>query len=517
MNMPSHPDRAIRLHPADNIVVALCDLTAGSHLELPRPIQIRQAVSLGHKVAALPIDQGQTIVKYGQPIGVARQPILPGEWVHSHNLEQEAPSGEYEFATRVPVPPVADRPESTFQGYERADGSAGTRNYLAIISNVNCSATVSRSIARHFTADRLRDFPQVDGVIALTHHSGCAMQSGGHQHRILNRVMAGVARHPNVGGYLLVGLGCEQVSLEYLIQDQQLVQIDPRSRATSPPTTLTIQNQGGTSRTVEAGIRAVAELLPRVNEVRRQSIPARKLILATQCGGSDGSSGITANPALGWASDQIVACGGTVILGETTEIAGAEQLLTQRAVSADVGKKLLERIAWWRWYAGVFGEQIDDNRSVGNAAGGLTTIAEKSLGAIAKGGSTALVDVYQYAEPVRHQGLVIMDSPGFDPCSLTGMVAAGANLIVFTTGRGSCYGCKPVPSIKVASNSPMFHRMRDDMDLNAGCILEGVPLETVGRQIFQEILDVASGKKTRSEHHGIGDDEFVPWMIGPVL
>jgi altronate dehydratase len=357
----------------------------------------------------------------------------------------------------------------------------------------------------------------VDGVVAFGYHGGCAMQFAGQQHQILNRVMGGFARHPNVGGYLLVGLGCEQVTLDYLMQDQQLVQIESPAESATNSVILSIQDSGGTARTVEEGIAGVARLLPRVNDVQRESIPAGELVVATQCGGSDGSSGITANPALGLASDRIVACGGTVILGETTEIAGAEQLLTRRAVSAAVGRKLLERIRWWRGYAELFGEQLDDNRSAGNEAGGLTTIAEKSLGAIAKGGNTALTDVYQYAEPITKNGLVVMDSPGFDPCSLTGMVASGANLIVFTTGRGSCYGCKPVPSIKVASNTPMYERLRDDMDINAGCILEGTSLDMVGEQIFQRMLAVASGEKTKSEHHGIGDEEYAPWMIGPIL
>ena len=326
-----------------------------------------------------------------------------------------------------------------------------------------------------------------------------------------------MARHPNIGGYLLVGLGCEQVSLDYLMRDQQLVQITHAGLPATAPPVLIMQDVGGTSRTVEEGIRQLAQLLPRVNDVRRQSIPASELVVAAKCGGSDGSSGVTANPALGLASDQIVACGGTVILGETTEIAGAEHLLTRRAVSETVGRKLVERIQWWRWYAGIHGEQLDDNRSAGNAAGGLTTIAEKSLGAIAKGGRSALVEVYGYAEPVTHKGLVIMDSPGFDPACLTGMVAGGANVIVFTTGRGSCYGCKPVPSIKVSSNTPLYHRMQDDMDLDAGCVLQGTPLATVGQQIFQKILSVASGELTKSEQQGVGDEEFVPWMIGPVL
>jgi altronate hydrolase len=346
------------------------------------------------------------------------------------------------------------------------------------------------------------------------------MQFAGMQHRILNRVLGGMARHPNVGGYLLIGLGCEKATLDFLIEDQQLVQIEGlvSSNLASSPPTLTMQSEGGTSRTIAAGIAKIKQLLPVVNAARRQPIPASELILGTQCGGSDGNSGITANPALGYASDLLVDQGGTSILGETTEIVGAEHLLTARAASREIGQKLLDRIAWWRWYAGLFQETIDDNRSAGNAKGGLTTIAEKSLGAVAKAGSRMLMEVYDYAERVTAKGLVIMDSPGFDPASITGMVAGGANVVVFTTGRGSCYGCKPAPSIKIATNTPMYERMEDDMDLNAGRILTGeVTVEEMGREIFDKMLSVASGEKTKSEAQGLGDEEFVPWMVGPVL
>jgi altronate hydrolase len=390
---------------------------------------------------------------------------------------------------------------------------------LAVISSVNCSASVTRAIARHFDRQRLSAFPNVDGVVALTHHGGCAMQFNGQQHQILNRVLGGMARHPNIGGYVLIGLGCEKATLDFLIADQRLVQIEGlagSSLDTRPPT-LTMQTVGGTAKTIEAGIRLVEQLLPQVDQVQREPIPASELILATQCGGSDGSSGITANPAVGVACDLLVDQGGTAILGETTEIVGAEHLLTRRAVNEPVGRKLLEKIAWWKWYAGLFGETLDDNRSAGNAAGGLTTIAEKSLGAIAKAGSRPLVQVYEYAEPVAERGLVIMDSPGFDPASITGMVAGGANLVVFTTGRGSCYGCKPAPSLKIATNTPMFQRMQDDMDVDAGRVLAGATVEDLGREIFELLLDVASGRPTKSEAQGLGDEEFVPWMIGPIL
>jgi altronate hydrolase len=336
-------------------------------------------------------------------------------------------------------------------------------------------------------------------------------------------VLGGIARHPNIGGYLLIGLGCETATIGHLISDQRLYHIraangssltpDPR-----PPTpALSIQDQGGTQKTIDEGLRVIAEMLPRVNDVRREPIPASEIMLGTNCGGSDGNSGITANPALGIAADMLVAAGGTVILAETTELYGAEQLLTRRAKTPAVADKLLERIRWWEWYAHTLGGTLDNNPSPGNKAGGLTTIYEKSLGAVAKGGSTALVDVYQYAEPVTARGLVVMDTPGLDPVSVTGIVAGGANVIAFTTGRGSCFGCKPSPSIKIATNTPLFQRMPDDMDLNAGPILAGRPVAEVGRKIFAEILAVASGKKTKSELLGLGDEEFVPWTVGPVF
>lgn len=510
-------DSTIRLHPHDNVVVSKRPLSAGESIEDHNAtIQINQDIPFGHKVASNAISCGESVIKYGQNIGRATQDISRGEWVHSHNLANvDQNKDEYEFGTILIQPPKSE-PRS-FQGYRRPNGQAGTRNYIAIISNVNCSASVSKTIARHFSADRLRDYPQVDGVVAFTHHGGCAMQFAGQQHQLLNRVTGGMARHPNIAGFILIGLGCEQATLDYLISDQGLVQIEGFEHPEERPPALTLQSEGGTQKTIQRGIELVNELLPVVNAYQRETIPASELIVATECGGSDGNSGITANPAVGVASDLIVAQGGTSILAETTEVIGAEHLLTQRSISEGVGRKLLERIEWWRWYANIFGEVVDNNRSAGNAAGGLTSIAEKSLGAVAKAGSTPLREVYQYAEPVTEKGLVLMDTPGFDPCSITGMVAGGAQIVLFTTGRGSCYGCKPSPSIKIATNSPMYHRMADDMDINAGKILENETVSDVGNEIFEKILSVASGEKTKSEIHGIGDEEFVPWMIGPVL
>ncbi len=507
----------VQIHPDDNVLVATRDLAVGTELNGATPgLRVQHSVPMGHKVASRLIPAGTPVLRYGQPIGIAAQDIEAGQHVHVHNVRLDDRDRQYDFA-RDAQAPSASPPPRTFQGYRRASGRAGTRNYLGIISSVNCSASVSKSIARHFTRERLAAYPNVDGVVAFTHHGGCAMQFAGMQHRILNRVLGGVARHPNLGGFVLVGLGCEKATVDYLVDDQRLVQIGGTPESRERPPTLLIQNSGGTAATIRAGIEAVERLLPQVDAARREPIPVGELLLGTQCGGSDGSSGVTANPALGFASDLLVDHGGTTMLGETTECVGAEHLLTRRSVSEAVGRKLLERIEWWKWYAGLFGETIDDNRSSGNAAGGLTTIAEKSLGAVAKAGTRPVVEVYDYAEPVTKHGLVIMDSPGFDPASATGMVAGGANIMVFTTGRGSVYGCKPTPSIKVATNTPMYRRMEPDMDINAGRILEGASVQEVGLEIFEKMIAVASGEPTKSEAQGLGDEEFVPWMIGPVL
>jgi altronate hydrolase len=461
-----------------------------------------------------PIARGEAVTKYGQIIGFASTDIPAGAHVHIHNVAAEAFERDYAFCRDCPPPPAPAEPRY-FQGFDRGEGRFGTRNYVAIISTVNCSASTSKYISdRIRSRDVLKQYPNVDGVIAITHKAGCAMQYGGPDHRQLEHTLAGFAKHPNVAAYILVGLGCETGQAIHLIENEGLIQLDGSQQK---PPVLTIQDCGGIGKTVEAGVRAVVDLLPRVNDIRRTRLPASRIILGTNCGGSDGNSGVTANPALGVASDLLVAQGGASILGETPEIYGAEHLLTRRAVSKEVGEKLIERIKWWEWYTGIFGAEINNNPSPGNKEGGLTTIYEKSLGAIAKGGSTALVDVVHYAEPVKARGLVVMDTPGYDPVSMTGIVAGGANVLVFTTGRGSVFGCKPAPSIKVATNTPMYQHMVDDMDVNAGVILEGTRVEVVGRQIFEEILAVASGQKTKSELSGVGEEEFAPWGIGPTL
>ena len=516
MANPTQVD-AIYLHPDDNIGVAARNLKAGEVISLAsQEITLQEDIPTGHKFAMGSLATEESIFKYGQAIGITTDAIGPGHWVHTHNLANAVIGQDYDKATDIPapLPSIEDR---TFMGFRRANGKAGTRNYIAVISTVNCSASVSKYVAKRFDESALKDYPNIDGVVALTHGFGCGIEFGGLKHRMLNRVMGGMAKHPNVGAFLLIGLGCEQTSLDYLLEEQRLVQIDGVGSSQPGPPVFTIQETGGTVKTVEAGVRALAELLPRANEAQREPIPASELVVGLECGGSDGYSGITANPALGVASDRVVACGGTAILSETTEIYGAEHLLTRRARNVEVADKLLEQIEWWKWYANTFDTVLDSNPTVGNKQGGLTTIAEKSLGAVAKAGSTAFQEFYQYAEPVTEKGFVIMDTPGFDPPSVTGMVAGGANVVVFTTGRGSCFGCKPTPSIKVMSNTPTYERLKDDMDVNAGEVLSGKSVTEVGEEIFEEILAVASGKKTKSEAHGIGDEEFVPWTVGPDL
>jgi altronate hydrolase len=515
--MPAVPlsQVAVQLRPTDNIAVAARNLAAG--LEIGHNgsvVQLAGRVSLGHKFAVQPIEKGEAIFKYGQIIGFAGEDIPTGAHVHVHNVRADAFERDYAYCRDCPPPPPRAEPRS-WMGYDRGDGRFGTRNYIAIISTVNCSASTSKYVSERFrAADLLRQFPNVDGVVAITHKAGCAMQYDGPDHNQLDLTLAGFAKHPNVAAYILIGLGCETGQAIHLIENQHLIQLNGHARK---PPVLTIQECGGIGKTVEAGIRAIADLLPRVNEATRVRLSADKIVLGTNCGGSDGNSGVTANPALGVASDMLVAQGGTSIIGETPEIYGAEHLLTRRAISREVGEKLVERIKWWEWYTGIFGAEINNNPSPGNKEGGLTTIYEKSLGAIAKGGSTALVDVVGYAQPVKAKGFVVMDTPGYDPVSMTGIVAGGANVLVFTTGRGSVFGCKPAPSIKVATNSPMYRHMIDDMDIDAGVILEGTPVEQVGRQIFEEILAVAGGKKTKSEINGVGEEEFAPWSIGPTL
>ena len=432
--------------------------------------------------------------------------------MHTHNTEFRNTEADYEFSTDLrPVAMLPEDQRDTFMGYRRENGSVGTRNYIAIVTSVNCSATAARMIADHFTPDIMAQYPNVDGVAAFVHGTGCGMAGDGDGFEALQRVMWGYARHPNHAGVLMVGLGCEMNQIDWLLDAWGLKQ-GPLFQA------MNIQNVAGLRRTVELGIEKVAAMLPLANEVERTPCPASELKVALQCGGSDAWSGITANPALGYACDLLVAQGGTGVLAETPEIYGAEHLLTRRAVDRAVGDKLIGLISWWQDYTTRNRGSMDNNPSPGNKKGGLTTILEKSLGAAAKGGTTPLTGVYKYAETVTARGFTFMDSPGYDPASVTGQIAGGCNLVCFTTGRGSAFGSKPSPTIKVATNSEMAARMSEDMDVDAGTILSGsVSVAQKGREIYEMFLAVASGEASKSEAQGLGDYEFVPWQIGAVM
>lgn len=495
--------KTVRLSEADNVATAITQLAPGE-------AGAAELIPRGHKLATRPIAKGEPVRKYAQVIGYASAEISAGAHVHTHNLEFRNVDTAYEFSTNLQ--PVARASHAdTFMGYRRASGRVGTRNYIAVLTSVNCSATAARMIADHFTPERLAAYPNVDGVAAFVHGTGCGMAGSGEGFEALQRVMWGYARNPNVGGVLMAGLGCETNQIDWLVEAFGL---------TPGPLfqTMNIQDVGGIRKTVEAGIAKIEAMLPLVNEAEREPCPASELMVALQCGGSDAWSGITANPAVGHACDLLVAQGGTGVLAETPEIYGAEHLLTARAASREVGEKLIALIRWWEDYTARNHGSMDNNPSPGNKKGGLTTILEKSLGAAAKGGTTPLTGVYKYAEPVTAKGFTFMDSPGYDPASVTGQIASGCNLVVFTTGRGSAFGSKPAPTLKVATNTQMYERMTEDMDVNAGRILtDGASVEEVGREIYEAWLRLASGDVSKSEAQGLGDHEFVPWQIGAVM
>lgn len=508
------------LDPQDNVAVATRPLSREQTVEVAgKQLTPRVEIPQGHKIAVSTVAEGTAVIKYGQPIGLATREIVPGDHVHTHNLQDHHVVSDDFRGICAPDPPA--RLSRTFEGFHRPDGRVGTRNYVVILSTVNCSATVCHEVARRFDQQRMKRWPNVDGVFAATHTTGCALQYHGIKHQMLGRVLSGFSDHPNVGGCLIVGLGCEQTTAGYLSQHHGVISLyapdgQMLTRDDGIPM-LTMQTEGGTRATINKAETLLEQVLDRANEVSRETADASHLNLAVECGGSDGHSGLTANPAVGVVSDRIVACGGTAVISETTELYGAEHLLIRRSRHEDIARKLLERIQWWKEYVAMYGGTIDNNPSVGNKAGGLTTITEKSLGAVSKSGSTTLEAVYEYAERIVSRGLVVMDSPGFDPASVTGKVAGGANLVMFTTGRGSCFGCKPSPVIKIATNTKLFEAMSEDMDLNAGVVLEGQSLQQVGDQFFEFALRVASGEKTCSEKLGIGDHEFVPWTVGPTV
>ena len=506
-------EATIRLHANDDVVIARRPTAPGTVLTGGGfTLTVADDVPAGHKIATGPLASGAPVRKFDQIIGFTTRDIAAGEHVHNHNVS----FGDFERAYVVgeaqrPTDFVPETERATFQGIVRADGRIATRNYLAVLTSVNCSASAARYIADEFRGSALDNHPNIDGVIALSHHTGCGMGKAADGFAYLRRTLAGYARHPNIAGFVLLGLGCEVNQVADLFSELGLTE-GPMGQF------MTIQGAGGTAAAVREGKAALTAMLDEANDITRQPTPASHLTLGLECGGSDGFSGITANPALGQAVDLLVRHGGTAILGETPEIYGAEHLLARRAASAEVGEKLMDRIRWWEKHADVNGVELDNNPTPGNRAGGLTTILEKSLGAAAKGGTTNLMDVYRYAEPVTEKGFVFMDTPGYDPVSITGMVAGGANIVCFTTGRGSVFGCKPSPSLKLATTSDLYGRMTDDMDINCGKIADGeIDVEGMGAEIFETILRTASGEPSKSEALGIGEDEFVPWQVGAVL
>jgi altronate hydrolase len=504
----SEPAAVIRLHPEDTVAIATKELTSGTALPRYGSVTVCADIAAGHKVALRDIQTGDPVRRYGQIIGFAVAPIRAGEHVHTHNLAMGEFERDYAYGQDVRQMPVPSAP-AFFQGIVRSDGRVATRNYIGVVSTVNCSSTVTKMVVEHFSRpDALDAYPNVDGVVPITHSFGCCIDHHGEGIKQLRRTLGGYVRHANFAGVVVIGLGCEanQMGAMFLAQGIQ---------ADDMLVPLVIQDLGGSRKTADAAIAVIEKMLPAANESRRQPVPAAHLTVALQCGGSDGYSGITANPALGVAVDLLVAHGGTAVLSETPEIYGAEHLLTRRAVSREVGQGIVDLIKWWEEYAQREKGSIDNNPTPGNKAGGLTTILEKSLGAVAKSGSSPLMGVYRYAEPITVRGLVFMDAPGYDPMGATGQIASGANLVAFTTGRGSCFGSKPAPSIKLATNTRMYTRMSDDMDVNCGEIMDGTSsFEQKGREIFELMLAIASGEKSKSEQLGVGNEETVPWMIG---
>jgi len=504
-------DPLIRLATCDNVAVARFDIAAGQPFG-DGSLRANQGIPRGHKVAVVDIPAGGAAIKYGQPIGIASTAIRAGDHVHLHNLAMRESHASHEFCSNYrPVEAIPESNRRTFLGYSRPDGRVGTRNYIAIISSVNCSATVSKNIAEHFNRQGgLKQRLYIDGVIALTHGGGCGINNMGEGYRLLTRTLQGYARNPNVGGVLMIGLGCETNQVQQIVEKHGLTE-GPTFR------TMTIQSAGGTRKAIEAGCQEIEAMLDQVNSCRRMPQSLSHLKVGLQCGGSDGYSGISANPALGRAVDLLVSHGGTAVLSETPEIYGAEHLLTSRAATPQIAQKLLDRIQWWCAYTAQNGAEMNNNPSHGNKVGGLTTILEKSLGAVAKGGSTSLNAVYEYAEQIESAGLVFMDTPGYDPVSVTGQVAGGCNLICFTTGRGSVSGFKPAPCIKITTNTEIYEHMQEDMDLDCGTIISGrQSIEESGHDIFERMVAAASGEKTKSEICDYGDNEFVPWPIGAV-
>ena len=497
----------IVLNNNDNVGVAQFIIPEKTKIE-GKDIVTKNPIPFGHKVCLKTINKGEPVIKYDQIIGFASRDINSGEHVHSHNLEFKEFDRNYKVSEKKLI--LDEKSDTFFKGIIRDNGQIATRNYIGIVSTVNCSATVTKMIVEKIKySNILNDYPNIDGIVPITHSTGCGMNTENEGMQIFQRTIDGFKNHPNFSHVFVIGLGCEcaQISL-----------FDESLKKHNRIHFLTIQDEGGTKKIVDKVLSQIKNLLSEANNVERAPQSVNNLILALQCGGSDGYSGISANPALGVAADMLVKKGGSSILSETPEIYGAEHLLINRANNQITADKLIEKLKWWKHYTSINNSSMDNNPAPGNKKGGLTTILEKSLGAVAKGGNSILQDVLSYAEPLKNKGFNFMDSPGYDPVSVTGQVASGANVICFTTGRGSCFGCKPVPSLKLATNTVMYEKMNEDMDINCGTIVEGKEnIETLGKKIFELVVNTASGNKSKSEINGYGDEEFNPWQVGVVM
>ena len=497
----------IVLNKNDNVAVTPFIIPAKTKIE-GQNISSIDDIPFGHKICLKPVNTGDPVIKYDQIIGFASKNIIPGEHVHSHNLEFKEFDRAFKVEERKSI--INEKSELFFNGIKRNNGQVATRNYIGIISTVNCSATVTKMISEKIKQSNiLKDFPNIDGIVPITHSTGCGMNTESEGMQIFQRTIDGFKNHPNFSHVFVLGLGCECAQVD-IFKDN----VKQHDRIHF----LTIQDEGGTKKIVDKVLSEIKNLLKVSNNVKREPLSVNNITLALQCGGSDGYSGISANPALGVAADMLVKQGGSSILSETPEIYGAEHLLINRANKQETADKLIAKIKWWQHYTAINNSSMDNNPAPGNKKGGLTTILEKSLGAVAKGGNSILEDVLSYAEPLKNKGFNFMDSPGYDPVSVTGQVASGANVICFTTGRGSCFGCKPVPSLKLSTNTSMYEKMSEDMDINCGTIIEGKEkIEDVGKKIFELVVNTASGNPSKSELNGYGDEEFNPWQVGVVM
>jgi altronate hydrolase len=476
-------------------------------------ITLKTDIPRGHKVATKNIPRGTPVIKYGMPIGLANQDIQIGEHVHVHNIS---------FSEFIPINDELTKPRShalaslsprstTFSGYKRRNGTTGVRNYIVVMADVNCSATVAKEIALNFRNTLNRS--DIDGVVPVTYSGGCAHSPNTYAHEIQARTLSGWLEHPNVVAALCIGLGCETMNWKRI--SAHLTESDALYL---PIENFNITEVGGTKAAIQRGINWIRNCLEVLPKFERTMCPVSELRIGTNCGGSDAFSGMTANPALGLASDAIVNLGGTSVFAEIPECYGAETTyLFPRIKSQQHKEKLKNVLNFWNDYYSRHRVLADNNLAAGNISGGISTILEKSLGAIAKSGSSEISAVIDYGERIKESGLVLMNTPGYDPASVTGLVAGGCNMIAFTTGRGSTFGCSIAPTLKIATNSAIFEKMSDDMDINAGSILDGKALSDVGEEIYETLLKCASGQQTKSEANRIGWEEFVPWSVGETL